>query len=182
MKAKAVTGTAGVHFVAYRLSAMGYIVALTREGTPGVDLMAYSPKSGRAASIQVKTATNAAQKKGKERRKDGLLYWQLSKNALELRGKGVFYAFVDMKGCAADKPSPEEVPVVFIVPAEWVADPEHRNVPNGETALASLNVYPKDKESSSFWFDLYRKGQKKWAEKWELITDILGQPYDTSNL
>lgn len=169
LKAKGVTGTAGVHFVAYRLSAMGYIVALTREGTPGVDLMAYSPKSGRAVSVQVKTATNAAQKKGKERRKDGLLYWQVSKTVLRLRGKGVFYAFVDMKGCAADKPSPQEAPDVFIVPAEWVADPKHRNVRNGPAALASLNVYPRDKEPSSFWFDLYHKGQKEWAEKWELI-------------
>src|ERR1035437_7508787 len=127
MKANAVTGSAGVHFVAYRLSAMGYIVALTREGAPAIDLMVYSPKSGRSVSIQVKTASNASQKPDKKKRKDDLLYWQLSKKALELKGKSVFYAFVDMKGCAADQPRPLEMPDVFIVPAEWVANPEHRN-------------------------------------------------------
>src|SRR5579863_4581948 len=86
MKAKALTGSAGVHFVAYRLSAMGYIVALTREGAPAIDLMAYSPKSGKSVSIQVKTASNASQLKGKKERKDGLVYWQLSRKALELKG------------------------------------------------------------------------------------------------
>ncbi len=174
MKAKAVTGTAGVHFVAYRLSAMGYIVALTREGTPAIDLMVYSPKSGKSVSIQVKTASNASQKEGKKERKDGLVYWQLSKKALELKGKGVFYALVDMKGCAADRPKPEKTPDVFIVPAEWVANPGHRNIPNPKKSFGSLNVYGKEKRSS-FWFDLYPKGKKKWSEKWGLITDILGQ-------
>jgi len=175
MKAKAVTGSAGVHFVAYRLSAMGYIVALTREGAPAVDLMVYSPKSGKSVSIQVKTASNASPLPGKKEKKNGLLNWRLSKKALELKGKGVFYAFVDLKGCAADQPKPQETPDVFIVPAEWVANPEHRNIPNSETALGSLNVYPKDKPPSDFWFDLYPKGRKKWCEKWELITNILGR-------
>jgi len=180
MKAKTVTGNAGVHFVAYRLSAMGYIVALTREGAPAVDLMVYSPKSGKSVSIQVKTASNASQLKGKKERKDGLVYWQLSRKALELKGKDVFYAFVDMKGCAADQPKPESAPEVFIVPAEWVANPQHRNIRYSEKAFGSLNLYPKDKPSkpSSFWFDLYPKGKRKWCEKWQLITDILGQPYD----
>lgn len=153
--AKAVTGTAGVHFVAYRLSAMGYIVALTPEGAPGVDLMAFSPKSG-AVPVQVKTATDA-------RRPGNKRIWRLSRNAPDLRSKGVFYAFVDMKGSAADKPD------VFIVPAKWVADPKHRNVPNGVRALGSVNAFPKHGEPSDFWFNLYSKGQEEWAEKWELF-------------
>lgn len=178
MKAKAVTGSAGVHFVAYRLSAMGYIVALTREGSPAVDLMAYSPKSGKSVSIQVKTASNASQLEGKKERKDGLVYWQLSRKALELRGKGVFYAFVDMKGCAADQPKPEETPDSFIVPAEWVANPAHRNVRNTGDALGTLNTYPKGGPPSSFWFDLYPKGKKKWFENWGLITNTLGPAHE----
>ena len=175
MEAKAVTGSAGVHFVAYRLSAMGYVVALTREGAPAVDLMAFSPKSGKSVSIQVKTATNASQRERKKKRKDGLVYWRLSKKALELRGKGVFYAFVDMKGCAADQPRPQKTPDVYIVPADWVADPSHRNLSDQGTSLGTFNVYPKGKPATDFWFDIYPKGKKKWAENWRAITDMLGQ-------
>lgn len=50
----------------------------------------------------------------------------------------------------------------------------------GATALASVNVYPKNKPRD-FWFNLFGKGQKKWAEKWELITGILDQPYHKSS-
>lgn len=37
-RASTLTGAAGEHFIAYRLSAMGYPVALTRGGSPTVDL------------------------------------------------------------------------------------------------------------------------------------------------
>jgi hypothetical protein len=38
-RSTAITGTAGEHFVAARLAGMGYVVALSRGGSPGVDLL-----------------------------------------------------------------------------------------------------------------------------------------------
>jgi len=55
-RATALTGAAGEHFVAYKLSGMGYPVALTRGGSPAVDLMVGDLQGRSAVSIQVKTS------------------------------------------------------------------------------------------------------------------------------
>jgi hypothetical protein len=51
----ALTAAAGEHYVAYKLSAMGYPVAMTRGGSPTLDLMV-GDLSGHSVSIQVKTS------------------------------------------------------------------------------------------------------------------------------
>src|SRR3990172_9316203 len=89
----ALTGCAGEHFVAYRLSAMGYLVALTRGGAPSVDLMVGTPDGKKTVTIQVKTA-NKAFLKYKKRAKDNCWYWRVNPKAKDLAGKSVFYAFV----------------------------------------------------------------------------------------
>ena len=50
--ATALIAAAGEHFVAYRLSAMGYPVALTRAGSPTVDLMVGDLAGNAAISLQ----------------------------------------------------------------------------------------------------------------------------------
>jgi len=55
-RATALTGAAGEHYVAFYLSALGYPVALTRGGSPTVDIMAGSLDGEHTISIQVKTS------------------------------------------------------------------------------------------------------------------------------
>lgn len=52
-----ITGAAGEHFVAARLAAMGYVVALTRGGSPTADILVSTQSSDRTIALQVKTAT-----------------------------------------------------------------------------------------------------------------------------
>ncbi|MGD0199145.1 MAG: hypothetical protein ABSD27_00185 [Bryobacteraceae bacterium] len=87
---------------------MGYPVALTRGGSPTVDLMVGDLKGQAAVSFQVKTASSA-------RRKDRW-EWDVGRKALDLRGDSIFYAFVDLKG-----DHPNQLPDVFIVPSNLVA-------------------------------------------------------------
>jgi hypothetical protein len=55
----ALTGCAGEHFVAYRLSAMGYVAALPRGGSPSVDLMVGTVDGRNTVTVQVKTKSQA---------------------------------------------------------------------------------------------------------------------------
>jgi len=59
-RATTLTGAAGEHYVAYKLSAMGYPTALTRGGSPVIDLMVGDLSGNGSVSIQVKTRTAPA--------------------------------------------------------------------------------------------------------------------------
>jgi len=99
------TGCAGEHFVAYRLSAMGYLVALTRGGSPSVDLMVGTPNGQKTATIQVKTAIKAFSAATKKN-PISCWYWRLTSKAKDLCGESVFYAFVDLRGGAGEPSKP----------------------------------------------------------------------------
>ena len=53
------TCTAGEHFVAYRLSLMGYTVGTTRGGATAVDLLVTNSNGDKSISVQVKTSRDA---------------------------------------------------------------------------------------------------------------------------
>jgi hypothetical protein len=63
----ALIGCAGEHFVAHRLSAMGYLVALTRSGAISIDLMIGTADGRNAVAIQVKTNNQAFSPAGKKK-------------------------------------------------------------------------------------------------------------------
>ncbi len=148
-------GCAGEHFVAYRLSAMGYLVALTRGGSPSVDLMVTTPNGKKTVTIQVKTATQAFLRV-KRKPEQSCWYWPVGSKALDLSGESVFYAFVDLKGDTGEPSGEMKMPDVFIVPADFV-----RN---------HLNIFPKPpKKPTGFWFDIFEKDKEKWHENWDLI-------------
>jgi len=144
------TGTAGEHYVAFRLSEMGFPVALTRGGSPAVDLMVSGPDGRRAISIQVKTSSGA--RREYVRKPDNNCWeWDVGKKAMTLRGEGLFYAFVDLKWGESYR----SIPDVFIVQSDVVAD--------------SLGP-----DWSRYMFWIYDADKEKYLEKWRMVTDQLG--------
>lgn len=113
----ALTAAAGEHHVAYVLSALGYPVAMTRGGSPTVDLMVGDLNGHDALMIQVKTS-NWARRNFKRDANKNRWEWDVGKKAMSLRGDNLLYAFVDLKW----KESTPEDPDVFIVPSTIVAD------------------------------------------------------------
>lgn len=111
------TAAAGEHYVAYMLSALGYPVAMTRGGSPTVDLMVGDLAGDHALMIQVKTS-NWARRTFKRVTHKNRWEWDVGKRAMRLRGENIFYAFVDLKW---NEDAPEK-PDVFIVPSTIVAD------------------------------------------------------------
>ncbi len=153
------TGCAGEHFVAYRLSVMNYLAALTRGGSPSVDVFAGTVNGQKTVTIQVKTARNAFCPS--TRRKPDSAYWEwtLSAKAKDLCGESVFYAFVDLR--ERDGDPAKSMPDVFIVPAKDVK--EH------------VQTFNKRPGGSPFYcFDIPEKDKDKWYEAWHLIRERLG--------
>jgi hypothetical protein len=148
-RATSLTAAAGEHFVAYRLSALGYPVALTRGGSPTIDLMVGDLSGRSAISVQVKTSNWASRPK-KRKPENSHSEWDVGRKALALRGESIFYAFVDLKWDWS-KPS---TPDVFIVPSTVVAD-----------------FLGPDWSRYMFW--IRETDRAKWFEAWHLITDRL---------
>src|SRR5690606_18564420 len=106
----ALTAASGEHFVVYELSRRGYCAALTRAGSPGVDVLVATPGGERAVSLQVKTARSA---RSGVRTPDWS--WDVGKGALALNGDNVFYALVDLK--SGNSGAAHERPDVYIIPS-----------------------------------------------------------------
>ena len=58
------TGTAGEHYVAFKLSSLGYVAALAREGSPTVDILVSNLEGSKTLAIQVKTTEWATRDRG----------------------------------------------------------------------------------------------------------------------
>ena len=148
-RASSLTGAAGEHFVAYMLSALGYPVALTRGGSPTVDLLVGDLKGEAAISIQVKTS-NWAWRSYKRKPENNHWEWDVGKKAQNLRGDSIFYAFVDLKWDAKNPCMPD----VFIVPSTVVA----------ESLGPDLKRY-------MFW--IMESDKEKYFSRWDLVLDKL---------
>ena len=145
----ALTGAAGEHFVAYRLSGMGYSVALTRGGSPTVDLLVASEKGGSALSIQVKTS-DWAFRSHKRKPEQNHWEWDVGKKALTLKAESLLYVFVDLKW----DDHKAVLPDTFIVPSADVA--------------AFLGP-----DWSRYMFWIMEVDRSKYHDAWHLITDGL---------
>jgi len=113
VRASALTGAAGEHYVAYKLSQMGCAAGLTRGGSPGVDLMVCNPETGAAVSIQVKTSDDAHT----QRKRDNAEWWawRFGQKTVLPPTDSRFYAFVSLHDQEG-----HDTPVVFIVPSAEV--------------------------------------------------------------
>lgn len=110
------TAAAGEHYVAYWLSALGFPVALTRGGSPGVDLLVTDVHGTNAIALQVKTSTGARRAYSRQANSSKNHWeWDVGQKALGLRSESLFYAFVDLQW------SMQALPEVFIVPSATVA-------------------------------------------------------------
>jgi hypothetical protein len=114
-RSTALTAAAGEHFVAFKLSEMGFPVALTRGGSPTVDLIVGDLSGHAAMSIQVKTSSRARRKYVTKPEKNHW-EWDVGRKALTLRGDRIFYVFVDLRG------NPDVMPDIFVVPSIVVAE------------------------------------------------------------
>lgn len=142
------TGAAGEHYVAFALSTHGYIAALTRGGTPSVDILCSSVDGKRTLAIQVKTMGYAYRSR---KRKPEESHWEfdVGGKAVGNRDDSFLYAFVCLMGTGEGKPS------VFIVPPSDVAD-------------ALGDGYKRN----MFW--IYERDRHKYeVENWRLIEDRL---------
>jgi hypothetical protein len=142
----ALTGAAGEHYVAYKLSLLGYCVGLSRGGSPFVDIM-LSNRDGEGVAIQVKTSKGARRdpvRKPENRRWE----FDVGPKARSLCGDRLFYAFVDFDWCRS-------IPKIFIVPSSDVK------------AKFVDTSYPRN----MFW--LMDSDRGKYLERWDFISELM---------
>ncbi len=110
------TGTAGEHFVAYKLSCLGYIAAMSREGSPTVDILVSNLDGSRTIAIQVKTTGWATRTRGRGTGKRPYeLQFPLGYKSAKTKGDNFVFAFVDLNGLDSEKE-----PDIYIVPSDFV--------------------------------------------------------------
>jgi hypothetical protein len=149
-RSTALIGAAGEHYVAFRLSALGFPVALTRGGSPTVDLMVGDLAGQAALSFQVKTSSGAWRSFKRSNEKDR---WEfdVGVKAGKLSGPSIYYAFVDLKWG-------QGAPDVFVVPSEHVA-----------RVFAESNW-----SRNMFW--IMANQRELYFEAWEPVLAALGRP------
>ena len=111
------TGTAGEHYVAFKLSCLGFIAAMTRDGSPTVDILVSNLYGNKTLAIQVKTTDWATRTRGRGKSKKPYeLQFPLGYNSANRKDDDFFFTFVDLNGLDWDEKEPD----VYIVPSNFV--------------------------------------------------------------
>lgn len=152
----AITGSAGEHLVAGRLAAMGYVVALTRGGSPTADLLVTNQKGDKTLSVQVKTSVWAGRWQSKNPAKNHW-EWPFSARAAELTGDTLLYALVDLQNWPDQKGSMYQV---FIVPSKVVA-------------ASVKGILERERPRIFHW--IMESEKATYHERWDRIEAILGK-------
>jgi hypothetical protein len=152
-KDRALVGAAGVHYLAFQLSARGYAVGLTAPGVKYVDLLATNTSTGKSVALQVKTMTKA---RVSSKKYGDYWKWWLKEDAMaSAKGVDFLFAFVDFKGELADQQSDAtELPDVFLIPAKRVRS---ARMP----------------DSASGWFCLAHNTAMKYLNGWDQVDALL---------
>jgi len=154
-RSTAITGTAGEHFVASRLATMGYVVALTRGGSPSIDLLIATADGSRTAILQVKTSSSALRGRNPT---NTFWEWPVGWGAADLEADRLWYAFVDLRSWPDEKDYPE----VYLVPSgEVAAQIQYERKHKWSRSFFRLGT-PEGKEYSNR--DLYREQRAKFGE------------------
>lgn len=95
-RATTITAAAGEFYVAYQLSARGYVVAIPRANVPSLDLLVSDVTGQRSVSIQVKTSSGA-NRTFKRNPGNDRLEFDVGEKGKHIRGTNLIYAFVDLK-------------------------------------------------------------------------------------
>lgn len=155
-------GSAGEHYVLYRLYMRGMMAALAPRNAPTVDILALHSDETIAASLQVKTRRSGTDKG-----------WHMNKKHERIENPRLFYAFVDLE------PS---VPAVFIVPSAiaaeavrrshkaWLVTPGHKGQQHNDHDMRRIipNYPYKVDDYPDGWLDRY-------LDQWEQLrrSDLL---------
>ena len=142
----ALIGAAGEHYVAYKLSLLGYCVGLSRGGSPYVDIM-LANADGEGVAIQVKTS-NGARRDFKRKPENNRWEFDVGHKAKSLGGDRLLYAFVDFDW-------ERSTPKVFIVPSKDV-----------KTKFEGTNYI-----RNLFW--LMDDMKEKYFERWDYIAQLM---------
>jgi len=151
-KDNALIGAAGEYYVAFRLLARRYTVALTPRRTTSIDLIVANPKTGKSVTVQTKTMENAF-----VRSKD-LWNWRVGK--LRKPHASFFYIFIDLKN------DPSQTPDVFIVPSGKL---------RSLLTVYPQGVDPESPEARDIWCGIEEKDEEKYRNQngWKIIEDVL---------
>ena len=113
---RTLVAAAGEHYVAYKLSCLGYLAAPVRLGSPATDLLASTLDGGRTITIQVKTTGWAERTRGRGASKvPHHLEFPLGHAAVERASSKLIFCFVDLRGSKS-----ETIPDIYVVPAAVV--------------------------------------------------------------
>jgi len=108
------TGVAGVHYVASRLSFLGFHAVPTTRNVRGPDLLVSNLDGSKAVSLQVKTTAWAMRTRGRGDEKKPYEYqWDIGWSSAKVNHPNLFFALVDLKEF-------QGLPDVFIVPSEVI--------------------------------------------------------------
>jgi hypothetical protein len=143
------TGTAGEHYVAYCLSRRGLLPALTRGGSPSVDILVASRDGSNTVSIQVKTSSSA-KREFVRKKQPAYWLWDVGERALTANAPRLFYAFVDLRYSETEPLDP----VVFIVPSSDVC----------------RQLKPKD---ARYMFWIEEGHEHEYKERWDRLEEAL---------
>lgn len=109
-------GTAGTYYVMAQLAARDFHASCTFGNAPHVDVLVSARDGRKTVAVQVKTASEARRYKGRGKSKRlHELQWPLSRKVAKLNHRGLFFAFVDLKGTRL-----RQVPDVYVVPSAFV--------------------------------------------------------------
>jgi hypothetical protein len=171
-------GTAGVYFVAAKLSALGLHCAPTLGNAPNVDLLVSSEGGSKAVAMQVKTTCSAVRRRGRgDQRVPEHCEWDIGHKCAMLDSPGLWFALVDLKLPRHEMPDPGDIlvnpaPDVYLVRSPditaWfkkrVLDHDLRGKP-----ILRWRYHPKMDELAGF------------KNAWGTILTELGVPSDSSD-
>ena len=108
------TGVAGVHFVAARLSYLGFHAVPTTRNVRGPDLLVSNNDGSKGVSVQVKTTAWAMRTRGRgDQKKPHHLEWDIGWSSAKIKSVRLIFALVDLKDF-------EDLPDVFLVPSRVI--------------------------------------------------------------
>ncbi len=109
------TGVSGVHFVAARLSHLGYHAVPTTRNVQGPDLLVSTLNGSKSVAVQVKTTNWALRSRGRgNERQPHHCEWDIGWASARESHRGLLFALVDLKNW-------EEMPDVYLVPSRVIA-------------------------------------------------------------
>jgi len=114
---KSLVGLAGEFHVLAQLAERGIVGALTLGHTKGVDILAHNPRTGAVRKVEVKTTRGTPASANLWH--TGKVYsWTMSEKHEALDDRNLVFCFVHLTG-------PQSQPIVFVVPANEVAEYVH---------------------------------------------------------